>query len=125
MDRLTPKRAAAERAAAPERKAFKEIFPLCMVCGENLSIDVHEIVRGTSRCMAVLDRRTWLAVCRPCHELLDDYEKFPVALQYVIKAIWDAEYFDRVGLNTLRDRAVNAIDEADMVRSFTLRILKG
>lgn len=49
-----------------ERKAFLAERPRCEVCNTAPARDVHHAHGRTGS--AYLDRSTWFAVCRPCHD---------------------------------------------------------
>lgn len=126
MKPKSTKRAAADRAVKPLRDAFRAEFPLCWLCNRNGTYDVHEIVRGGVRHLAVQDRRTWFATCRPCHELLGDYGKVPVRMQFLIKMLRDFDYFDLEYLCELRGEACTAHtfeDMADCLSVWVRRVL--
>src|SRR5262245_26294996 len=69
---MSKKRAKLMREVGPERKAFVESAWSCMVCYMEKPTDCHEIARGPAREKALSEPSLWLAVCRRCHELLDD-----------------------------------------------------
>jgi hypothetical protein len=84
------------------------------VCGRPAT-DCHEITAGSAnRPKAVRNRFTWLALCRGCHETLQGTD---IARQLVYKAIQDEKHYDRRGLNVLRDREPDAIDEGETIRA--------
>lgn len=115
MRHLSKKRAISKREADKLRDAFREEFPKCWLC-PNPAVDVHEIVRGSSRWLAYGERCAWISVCRvPCHDRLGRYDMWPLERQYAIKAIRDTEHYDRVALNRMRGRADDAISEQDVM----------
>lgn len=102
------------KAVGVERSDFKREFCVCMNCRNRPATDVHEIPRGANRHRAFGDRRGWLSLCRPCHELADDYAKFPLERAYCLKRLFDPEHFDLAWLNEARGRAPGAITESDI-----------
>lgn len=114
MRRQSKKRAAASRQNSSARKAFRAEFPKCMICQRKRSEDVHEIARGASRAKAESVRQTWLAVCRACHEELDDYSVWPISRQLAVKRRCDPEWYDREMVNLLRNRSPEAISEREV-----------
>ena len=71
----------------PARKLYRESHPVCECCGLAPSTEVHEIPRGASRQQAVRSSNAWLAVCRECHELLEDYSIWPIVQQVGLKLL--------------------------------------
>lgn len=96
LRRQSLKRAALMREAGPAREAYLEQFPLCMVpwCG-NRSVDVHEILRGCYREVALSERAALLALCRACHDQFGSAAKWPVARQCALKLLVTPDEFDR------------------------------
>jgi hypothetical protein len=95
LSRTNKDTAAKNRKISPERRAYLEEFPQCMVCGEP-SQCVHEISSGTAgRPLGKKEPATWLATCWHCNsEELTDKAKFPVKRQLAIKAVCDPKNFD-------------------------------
>jgi hypothetical protein len=97
------------------RKNFVAANFTCQCCMRRKAVDCHEIPRGAHREQALEHRCAWLAVCRPCHELIDDYSEWPVARQLALKLLGDPEHFDLLTVNRLRGRDENAITMGDVV----------
>lgn len=103
--------------------AFAEEYNRCWVCGTMAihtfppRLEIHHIVRGADRAKAKDDRRVFIRTCQRCHQ--DRLDGMPLVTQYALKALHDPANFDRVGLNTLRGRAENAISEEEVVDEIT------
>ena len=75
---------------------------LCFACGGAGGQDVHEILRGNAcRHNSVVVRSCWLLLCRPCHELMDDYSIWSVEKQLCLKLLVDREFFDLDEVNSI------------------------
>jgi hypothetical protein len=59
-----------------------------MNCG-SLAVDCHEICRGPARERCLREPRLWLALCRPCHDAMDDYSQWPLARQIACRILWE------------------------------------
>jgi hypothetical protein len=105
------------QAAEQERREYAIEAGLCQCCRRKPVVDIHEIARGSHRQKAFVERCCWLALCRKCHELMDDYSRWPIAKQLVLKALFDADHFDRRRVNEIRGRAPEAINEIDAIRA--------
>ena len=114
LRKRSPKRAAADRKVAPERKAYSAEFLICQCCNKRKAVDVHEIARGSHRAKAVVDPATWLALCRQCHEELGDYSKWPIVRQLALKLVNDPGRFDLGRINEIRGRSDGAITLEDV-----------
>lgn len=81
----TKKRAKADRAKQPARRAFAAAAGVCMVCRQANVETVHEIANGAARekCLDQFDLT--LAVCAACHETLHPIKP---AVQIAIRAAW-------------------------------------
>ena len=65
LKRVSRKREKEGRIYAARRKDFLEELPVCEVCADKKSTDVHHRL---GRGKYYLDKATWLSVCRSCHE---------------------------------------------------------
>jgi len=109
MNQESPKAAANRRKYALIRSAFKSWAHRCMICHVREVVDVHEIANGPARQEALGKREAWLALCRGCHEDVDDKRLWPVERQLAVKLVNDPEWFDPVIVNVLRGRDPEAI----------------
>jgi hypothetical protein len=114
LRKMSRKKVKEIKAVGAERAEFLHAFCVCMNCCNRAATDVHEIPRGANRHRAFGDRRGWLALCRPCHDLADSYSKFPLERAYVLKRLHDPEYWDLQWLNEARGKAPSAIDDNDL-----------
>ncbi len=90
--RLRPRKV--NRAVADERREFADKATYCMRCLWNMygePLDVHEILRGRFRAKSKLHRECWLALCRKCHNEVQDW---PLAKQLRLKLAADPLWFD-------------------------------
>ncbi len=116
MRRNTPKRAAADRRAAPVRRAYLEEFPVCQRPGCHYkATEVHEIARGPARAKAYQYRECWLALCRECHEEMGGYGVWPLERQLAVKMLVDYDYFNLLLFNWLRSRGPEAVTVPDVL----------
>lgn len=117
MPKVSKKTAKLKRETTPARRAYVQSVWLCQLCGKRQATDCHEIARGAHREAALKYRAAWLAVCRtPCHDDLDDYEKWPISKQCAAKLVADPEHFDLKVINQLRGRAETALTLADVAQ---------
>jgi hypothetical protein len=87
----------------------------CMFCQKKQATEVHEITAGSGRQSSYGDRRGQLALCKPCHSLLQGWGgPDTIARQYWSKKTHDTIYYDRIWLNHSRGRAENAISDLDV-----------
>lgn len=75
----------------PSRKDFVEEAGACMVCRQARATDCHEIIRGEGREAAFGQPQLWMALCRTCHDALDDASEWPVERQIMCRMIWEFE----------------------------------
>lgn len=115
MRRVSKKRARLMREVAAKRRAFREEFPECVVCGSPTT-EVHEMACGSHREKALAERCTWLPTCTYCNQhKLDGYQEFPIVRQLALKWVLDRESFDLLLFNEIRGRAPTAITMADVI----------
>lgn len=115
---VSKKRAKLMRKVSPERNHFLAEHPNCAVCSVGLSVDVHEIARGSHREEALEKRETWLAVCRDCHST--KLESMPIPEQLALKAMQDSEVYDDDGrekVTKIRGRAPGAVTESEVIKA--------
>lgn len=114
MRRVSRKKRAEIDAASDDRETFAKEHPECMLCrrwcGYASQCGIHEIPRGAHRVRAYRDRRAWLRLCWPCHQIAGDYSRFPLTAQYRLKMLRDPRYYSRTWLNACRLTAKDAID---------------
>lgn len=102
------KRAKIERAVSQDRKAFIAEHLSCAVPGCDWRrrfpavLDVHEVIRGGRRVAMIQDRRAWLCVCRHHNGEMHDLTKWPNELQFGLKMLQDAAFYDLSWLNEQR-----------------------
>jgi hypothetical protein len=114
MRKIGAKKAKADREMRGPRLNFRIEMKCCALCRilfapENL--DIHEIAGGGNRFRSFRDRFTWLALCRSCHNEVQDWTKND---QYVLKVLSDKEFFNRDKLN-LYFGSGERYSEADIV----------
>lgn len=132
MKRQSKKRRDLMAEIGPERTAFVLEYWNCMVCGPAWRqsrppvLDVHEITRGGSRASTVGDRRSWLLLCRQCHDAMDNVDQWPTVAQYALKLIQDNSHYDRIWLNRARGRDDDAIEHDEVLKwQIYLRMERG
>lgn len=114
LRRMSARKRKAIDTARPGREAFACEFPTCMHCRRRRSCDTHEIPRGGHRPKAYEDRRAWLRLCRPCHDLFDNYRLAPLSLACAVKQLSDPEFYDLAWINTTRAKAETGITQAEV-----------
>lgn len=88
---ISTKKAAMNRKWGPVRLAFRREMTCC-ICGTPNPDSVHEIVGGSFRDAAFVDRRYWLAVCVfRCHGVVQYMNKFE---QLALKKQHDPAFYD-------------------------------
>jgi hypothetical protein len=91
-------------------------FDRCWLCGKPEGIgrflETHEIARGVHRSKGVAEPCCWMRVCSVCHDTLAG---MTIAQQLALKWLNDSENYDRVLVNRIRDRADNAVSEAEVL----------
>lgn len=75
----------------PSREEFVEEAGACMVCRQAGATDCHEITRGKGREAALGQPQLWMALCRTCHDAMDDASEWPVERQIMCRMIWEFE----------------------------------
>jgi hypothetical protein len=114
LNRVSKKRRKLMAQTSPARKSFVAGVFTCQCCMKRKAVDCHEIARGASRGKALEHRCAWLALCRTCHDLVDDLSEWPVARQLALKLLGDGDHFDLVKVNELRGRDECAITMPDV-----------
>lgn len=114
LRRVSKKRAKLNREAWKEREEFRKLFPLCCWCGvrDPANHTIDEIVRGSSRGLAIVDRRAWLPACYDCNSVI--LTGMTIEHKLAIKLCIDPEYFDLQFINRIRGRAPGSITLADV-----------
>ena len=108
MRRISKKRQRINRAAAPVRDEYRDLFPVCQIPGcRDEATELHEIARGVHRKSALAERCALLHLCRGHH--LSIHYGYTLAQQYALKLFADPDGFDLVRLNRLRGRSDDAI----------------
>lgn len=80
---ISAKRKERMKAYKVLREAFLEAHPVCMVCGQRPSSDIHHKAgRFGSR---LNDTDNWLAVCRICHRDIHDNPKWAYEQGHLLK----------------------------------------
>lgn len=103
------------RKVSPERKAFVEAAGVCMACLSEFVCDCHEIARGPAREAALSEPTLWLALCRSCHEEMDDMKKWPLARQLALRVLADMNA-NMALLNRVRGRAPTAVTAIEVMK---------
>ena len=102
------------REIAPDRSNYLFAYHLCANCGKAAS-DLHEIARGAHREQAIAYPQSWLSVCRKCHD--GPIGGMSIADQLALKFFQSPELYDRCIVNAIRGRAVNAVDELEVLKA--------
>lgn len=114
LRRKSAKRIALEKETNPARHKFVEDVGTCMICRQRPAQDPHEIPRGPAREKALREPRSWLAVCRICHDELDDFVQWPIARQIAVRMYWEIEQTCFI-INELRCRAQTDCTPSDVL----------
>lgn len=114
LRRVSKKRAALNRSVQKRRADFRKEFSRCCWCGESRLRDhtIDEIVRGSSRGVALGDRRAWLPACYTCNSFI--LTGIAIEQKLAIKLCIDPAYFDLEAINKMRGRSGHAITLADV-----------
>lgn len=70
-----------KRETDPLRRGLAELTERCEACGKRAELDCHEIPAGSHRHRAIRLPRTWLFLCRSCH---DEWQGKPIAEQFAL-----------------------------------------
>ena len=96
--------------------AWAENQTCCWSCGRKgswpVSLQIHHFVRGCNR--HANEMATLGAACEKCHREEHNGHSLGLLRWMALKVLYDAEYADRVKVNTLRGRAPDAISEAEL-----------
>jgi hypothetical protein len=114
LARVSKKRRTLNALLNPGRVGFLLLVETCMVCRKEQACDCHEICRGAAREECLHHPRLWLACCRSCHELMDDYSKWPIEKQILLRLQWELEQTCKEA-NEVRGRAATAITPQDVL----------
>ena len=82
--RLTPiskKHMEAYRAYLKLRHDYIQQHPICEVCGEHLTQDIHHKAK---RRVNLNKTETWLAVCRACHTRIEEHKGWAREMGYLV-----------------------------------------
>lgn len=115
MPRVSKKRKQLMAKVKPFRDKYLASKLLCEVCIKRPPIEVHEITRGAAREASLDKPEVVLAVCRKCHDDLDDHAKWPVTRQLAVKFLRSPKLLNLDVANKLRGRSANAITMEDVV----------
>jgi hypothetical protein len=121
MRRQSAKRQKRNAEWGPVRRDFCIEMGVCAKCSRQAPLDCHEIARGAAREAALSRREAWLALCRNCHDSMDDYSVWPVERQLALKLLSDPAWFNIQVVNELRGRAPDAITLAEVADYLGLR----
>ena len=106
MRRVSKKRAALRREAAPLELEFLQQYPWCWYCGQR-SEGIDHICRGAHRGQSLLERCTWVASCNACNT--GEPGAWPVEKKLAYKLQMDPEHFSIEKVNQIRGRADTSI----------------
>lgn len=81
LRKISDKRRSQLRIYAHDRKAFLAEKPVCEICHQGRSIDVHHRCGRYGR--SLLNRKHWMAVCRICHDFIHSNPKRARELGYL------------------------------------------
>ena len=107
---------------------FAANFSSCWVCGRPkwAGMQIHHVARGAHRAKSREKECSLIRCCQACHDELDG---LCLVTQYAIIAINNIAAYDRINLNLLRSRAIDAIDEkevlAEVVRLMNSKLSTG
>lgn len=62
------------------REYLEEKFGLCEICGGEATDIHHKSGRGKNLC----EKRTFMAVCRPCHQYIHDHPAWAKEKEYLV-----------------------------------------
>jgi 5-methylcytosine-specific restriction endonuclease McrA len=68
---ISDKRRALLREYTKLRREFLDLNPICQVCGNKRSFDIHHKQGRFGR--RLLDTTLWVAACRTCHRKIHDH----------------------------------------------------
>lgn len=111
MKRRSSKQAALYREWTPIRLDWLWANPVCCRCG-GAACDVHEILAGSHRMNAFVERCCWLRVCRLCHDVL---QGTPIVEQMALKLLTDPEGYDLGRTLEVWGRAPTAITPGEVL----------
>lgn len=63
------------------RLKFLQKFEVCQICSVRFSGDIHH-KKGTAGAY-YLDTTTWMALCRPCHQYLENNKKWARSMGFL------------------------------------------
>lgn len=87
---VSDKRRKVKREVDPHRRHYVDETPLCERCYAVKPTDCHEIAAGAHRHRAERRANCWLALCRPCHDVVQGRpfaEQFELKVEAVRRAI--------------------------------------
>lgn len=86
--------------------------PACAVCSREDTLVVHHVAKGPCRKHVP---ENLVLLCGTHHDQTHRDVNITIIHEYAIKAIGDAEHYDRVALNVLRGRAAEAVSEVEVI----------
>lgn len=105
------KTAALYREWGPIRRAWLEAEPVCCLCG-GWACDVHEILAGSHRRKAFVERACWLRCCRRCH---GEVQGKSLSWQLALKFLSDPEGFNLTAFHQAWGRPATAVSPAEVL----------
>lgn len=84
LKRKSRRRTARDAEVAEVRAEYRVDHPWCEVCRKVWSVDLHEICRGSRRAASLDKPELLLAVCRKCH---DEIQNWKHAKQLAVKKL--------------------------------------
>lgn len=114
LARISKKRRTLNALMNPGRVGFVLLADKCMCCRNADAVDCHEICRGSHREECLRYPRLWLALCRCCHELMDDAKAWPLEVQIALRIRWELERTVEEACE-VRGRAAGAIGVKDVL----------
>jgi hypothetical protein len=117
LNRVSKKLREKMAAIHDQREEFRSSVGACERCGaRGVPLDPHELAKR-SKTADWFCRSNTIFVCRPCHELLEDYSKVPLVQQILLLARRRWDDYDIGVVNALRGRAPTAITDRDVLRA--------
>ena len=114
LARISKKRRTLNALMNPGRTGLVLLAGKCMCCNKADATDCDEICRGAHREECLRYPRLQLALCRSCHELMDDYSEWPIEKQLRLRLHWELERMCEEA-NLVRGRASTAITPQDVM----------
>lgn len=119
MRSFSKKRQAENRRMKPARDEFLMQFDVCWLCERAPATEIHEMTPGAGRRRGVLERATWIATCRECHEThLQPFQGlWTLVGQLALKSSFDLLHYDRELVLDIKGWQLDSVTEADILEA--------